>query len=164
MNEDTYEGYDTWADPEIKIAYEAALGKFILAYNQIDFYLVIILKLVIPNADERTNNEIHNLPFSSKLLTLKFLQYTSEGKHLKGLPFEELNQLNSNRNNFAHGHMEQNPYDGTYDIIGKRKLNDASTIKLISLAGHADALWDKLRLIEATFWFEDLTNLDEIQA
>src|SRR4051812_3049103 len=83
MNEDGDDDDTPWADPAIRASYEAALGKFILAFNQIDFYLAKILRLVIPGAGSDTMDEVEKLSFTQKVLLLRFLSHTSEGKNLK---------------------------------------------------------------------------------
>jgi hypothetical protein len=32
-----------WADPQIRLDYEAALGRFILAFNELDYYLSMLI-------------------------------------------------------------------------------------------------------------------------
>jgi hypothetical protein len=32
-----------WADPEIRVDYEAALGRFILAFNEVDYRLTQLI-------------------------------------------------------------------------------------------------------------------------
>jgi hypothetical protein len=131
-----------WADPAIRLAYEAALGRFILAYNQIDFYLEKILRLVLSSANEDLLKDIGGSTFSGKLLSLELLSHTTEGNTLKVLKFKELRNLNTYRNKYAHGHMEQNPFDGSFEILAKKPITNASTEALEKLANDAEELWN----------------------
>jgi hypothetical protein len=50
---------------------------------------------------------------------VELLRYSKEGEGLKYIPVPELRQIAGERNNLAHGHFDQNPYDGTYDVVTK---------------------------------------------
>lgn len=157
-NDDSWMDDDIpWADPEIKKAYEAALGKFVLAYNQIDYYLGHIIALVLRNNDEPVINQIRNQTLTNKLLLLRCLRHTTEGRGLADLPFDKIEEINGKRNNYAHGHMEQNPFDGSFEIIQKKKLQNPSTKELLELAKNAEELWDRLRIIEMQYEFGDVS-------
>ncbi len=44
-----------WADPEIRIDYEAALGRFILAFNEVDYRLTQLIGWELSTRGRATN-------------------------------------------------------------------------------------------------------------
>ena len=69
---------------------------------------------------------------------------------------EELRGLASRRNDLAHGHFNQNPFDGSYEIVTDRKDFPMPVSDLKRLTERAESAWDALRYAEAYFSFDAL--------
>ena len=96
--------------------------------------------------------------FKNKLKILQCLSKDCEGLH--EIPFKEMIALNDDRNKIAHGHFEQNPFDGTYKVLSKNGVTaiDASTIR--EKTRIAERLSDKLRYNLAWFEFSAIEQSD----
>jgi hypothetical protein len=111
MTEDSDSDDDTpWASPEIRTNYEAALGRFILAFNQIDNQLTDIIETVLRRLKRAdVINACTKGDFSHKLLVLDLLKHTTEGQGIQRVSVEAMRQVAGERNRLAHGHFDQNP-------------------------------------------------------
>lgn len=150
-----------WAPPEIREEYTAALGRFILAYNQLDYLLTQILTMALTKLGRDDiisykGREIQKQDFSSRLYVLDILKSTSQGEGLCDIPIKAMRDLSAERAVLAHGHMDQNPFDGTYTLVkgGQDKGPGYTSDRIDGLAKKADELWDKLRYAEAYFTFD----------
>ena len=144
------------ADPQIQKDYEAALGAFLVAFTQIENTVSDIIFLALDQA-ERKNilNRPRGDSFQMKLVTLERISLA----HPRPLPesgIEELRDLAARRNDLAHGHFHQNPFDGSYQIVTDRKALPMPVTQLENLTKRAETAWDALRYAEAYFSFDDL--------
>ena len=80
-----------WADPAIRTGYEAALGRFILAFNEVDYRLSQVIGC------ELTHHGSFNLaatatkgPFAQRLETLDILVSTTKRGQLSSLPLSQI--------------------------------------------------------------------------
>ena len=96
--------------------------------------------------------------FRRKLVTLELISLA----HPRPLPksaIDELRDLAARRNELAHGHFHQNPFDGSYEILTNRKALPMPVThlkQLKQLTERAESAWDTLRSAEAYFVFDDL--------
>jgi hypothetical protein len=81
---------------------------------------------------------------------------TATNRQLSKLPIERLRALNGDRNNLAHGHFDQNPYDGSYQLTLAAKTRDYPISRILSLAEELGQIVENLRTAEIIFEFEDL--------
>src|SRR5277367_2279255 len=147
-----------WADPAIRTAYEAALGRFILVHNEADYRLS---KVIAAELSERGRDDL--IPsatqgkFAQRLERLELLVASTKDQQLLALPVAKLRSLNTNRNDLAHGHFDQNPYDGTYQLIKAAKAKDYPIDRIVALADELMKIVEYLRTTEILYDFEDLT-------
>lgn len=130
--EDDWDDGVTWADPQIRTDYEAALGRLILAHNEIDLQVTLLI--------ERCISRLGNSPALVKLASGGLLERLQNLKMLKALPIDlelgaldldRLVRLNGDRNIVAHGHFEQNPFDGDHVLVdAKQRKHDFPTDRL----------------------------------
>lgn len=121
------EDHDTapYADPAIRPAYEAALGRLILAHNEVDFRLAKALeRAVLRIAPDRTLIHYATGTFDNRVRNLELLQRLAPGSGIVGVDVAELRRLNAIRNTVAHGHFDQNPFDGSFVLVGDGKGRD----------------------------------------
>ncbi len=145
------------ADPKIQKDYEAALGAFLVTFNQIENTTTEIIHLAL-QASERQDilKHIKGDFFYRRLVTLDLLSLAFPGPVSKDVIYE-LRELANHRNHLAHGHFDQNPFNGEYEVVTSRdKRRTMSVTAIQSLAKRAEAAWDKLRYIEFYFRFDDL--------
>jgi hypothetical protein len=145
-----------WASPEIRTSYEAALGRFMLAFNEIDNRVTERVELVLKRLN-RTDliKPSVNLNFALKLLVLDLLKTSSEGDGIADVPVKTIRELAGHRNKLAHGHFDQNPYDGSYEVVSKNTPADYPVGKLDELTADAAKVNYALRCAEAHYAFKD---------
>jgi len=149
------------ADPAIRTDYEAALGQFILAFNEVDYRLsqVIRAELSYRGRDDLMAGASKG-PFTQRLATLEILSSATSNGRLSASPIARLRSLNTDRNNLAHGHFDQNPFDGSYSILLAKKAEDYPAAEVRRLAVELTQIADWLRTTEILYDFEDLTKRD----
>jgi len=115
---DGFEDDGPWADPAIRAEYEAALGRLILAFNEVDFQLTAVIKLAVEKLDgAEALRELASGRFYQRMANLKMLQALSNELHLSKINDAKLLELNEFRNTVAHGHFDQNLADGSYVLL-----------------------------------------------
>jgi hypothetical protein len=151
---------EPWADPQIQIDYERALGQFLVRFNKVEN----LISDIIPQALMNTGSE-HLLAhvkgdlFARKLITLELALDKALRTGSRRL-FDELRELNSRRNDLAHGHFDQNPVDGDYVIVTSKKTRDVPITLIQRLADRVEKAWHELRHLEATFMFADVATVE----
>jgi hypothetical protein len=148
-----------FADPAIRSAYETALGQFILAFNEVDYRLSQLIRCELrhrghPDLAVRASSGF----FSERLATLELLAAGGEDNRLSGSPIAKLRSLNADRNSLAHGHFDQNPFDGSYAIVLAAKTRDYPVARVRDLTAALAQIADQLRTTEILYDFEDLTK------
>jgi len=115
------EDYDDppFADPQIRVEYEAALGRLILAHNEVDHRLPKALqRVVLRVSGDGSLNAFATGSFAQRLANLELLQKATTDLGATMVDVVELRRLNAIRNNVAHGHFDQNPFDGSFELVG----------------------------------------------
>lgn len=147
------------ADPAIRTDYEAALGRFILAYNEADYRLS---QVIAASLSKRGHTELAATAakgsFLERLEKLELLMSDAANKPLSGLPVAKLRTLHGDRNKLAHGHFDQNPYDGSYKVIQAAKARDYPVPRIRELAAELSQIAERLRTVEFLHDFDDLTQ------
>lgn len=149
----------SWADPAIRTDYEAALGRFILAFNEVDYRLSQVIRAEL---SQRGRSDLAGTaskgPLAQRLEMLDVLVSDTKNGQLSALPLAELRSLNTDRNNLAHGHFDQNPFDGSYTLVLRAKTRDYPISRILALASELTNMADQFRHIEVLYEFEDLTD------
>jgi hypothetical protein len=152
-----------WADPSIRTEYEAALGRFILAFNEVDFGISKIIACeILKRGRSDLAESAAKSPFVQRLETLDILASTTTHSALAALSVAKLRSLNGDRNKLAHGHFDQNPFDGSYTLILKAKTGDYPTVRVRKLAEELAEFAEQLRHMEAMYEFEEVTESPEL--
>jgi hypothetical protein len=150
-----------FADPAIRADYEAALGQFILAFNEVDYRLSQVIRSEL---SRRSRTDLaataSNGPFAQRVATLEILASATPNDRLSASPFARLRSLNADRNNLAHGHFDQNPFDGSYSIVLATKTRDYPAARVRGLGLELAQIAEWLRTTEILYDFEDLTKKD----
>jgi hypothetical protein len=145
-----------WASPEIRQEYEAALGRFILAFNELDNLLTEIIQRTLGRLDRGDLvKACKQQNFALKLLTLDLLKSSREGAAIADVPIPQMKQVAGERNTLAHGHFDQNPFDGSYDIVVKNVRASYSVERLDGLTQMADKALQALRHASAVYDFSE---------
>lgn len=106
--------------PETRQEYDAALGRFILAFNELDNLLTKIIETTLERLDRNDLVKVcKQQNFALKLLTLDLLKSSHEGAAIADAPILLMKQVPGERNTRAHGHFVQNSLDRIYDIVVK---------------------------------------------
>lgn len=165
-NDDWVDDDTPWADPAIRLRYEALLGAFMLHHNAIDD---MVLRLVTVILRRLGRTDLPDQPvrgsFYLRLYVLDLLKSTPEGCALTVAQMKELYDLTTFRNDVAHGHMDQNPFQGSYDLLSKGKLvkGDFSLGRMEEMAKRADEAHTMLRHAMARYEFEPI-NLQDLRS
>jgi hypothetical protein len=151
-----------WADPAIRTDYEAALGRFILAFNEVDYR---ISQVIGAELTRRGRSDLGGTAskgqFAQRLETLAILATSKDGE-LGAIPVARLRSLNTDRNALAHGHFDQNPYDGSYWVVLKEKARDYPIQRVLALASELTQIAEQLYRTEVFYDFEDLDAKDGV--
>lgn len=141
-----------WADPQIQLDYEAALGRFLVRFNRVENAVDNLITMALEKLN-RTDVEISG-QFLQRVerLELVMLAFPS----WPSVPKDQIKSLAGSRNELAHGHFDQNPYQGDYEIVSRKKSRPWSPSQIESLGDKADEIWHALRNIEACFYFEEI--------
>jgi hypothetical protein len=99
-------------------------------------------------------------PFAQRLETLNILANTTKNGQLLALPLGKLKSLNADRNYLAHGHFDQNPFDGSYTLVLAAKTRDYPVSRILALAAELAQIADQFRHAEILYDFDDLTDED----
>lgn len=138
--DDDDDGPIEWADPKIRADYEAALGRLILAHNVVDRQVTELIECCL----KRMGNPVQlakltNGLFAQRLDNLAMLKAMPMDLQLKYLDVDELKELNRLRNIVAHGHFEQNPFMGDYELITNKKRHaDFSVERMDEITARLD--------------------------
>lgn len=142
-------------DAEIQVKYEAALGKFLVAFNRIENAASDIIILALKQADREDLHSISISSFAQKILYLELISLRFSEIASKSLVIE-LKALGAERNNLAHGHFDMSPIDNSYAIITKKRQRlDMPVTKMRTLTERAEKAFQQLRTFEAHYWFEE---------
>lgn len=148
-----------WASPDIQRNYEAALGRFILAFNQLDNYLGEIIETVLKRLgrDDLVGPCVREADFGLRLRFLDLLKHSAEGFGITDVPIADMKSIAGERNILAHGHFDQNPHDGTYRLVGRGKGQPPyySADRINGLVAQTRKAWSALRHAEAVYVFSD---------
>lgn len=93
--------------------------------------------------------------FSYKLLVLDLLKSTAEGQGIQSVSITAMREMAGERNRLAHGHFDQNPFDGSYDVVTRNIRCTYSVERLDGLTEKADRCWDELRHASTYYVFSD---------
>jgi hypothetical protein len=148
-----------WADPAIRIAYEAALGRFILAFNEVDYRLTQLIgwELSTRGREDLTATASRGT-FAQRISTAELLATPADASEIASLPFQQLRTVGGHRNALAHGHFDQNPFDGSYRLVLSAKVQDYPIEKINALTAEIEALAETLRFAEVSYHFADVTD------
>jgi hypothetical protein len=148
-----------WASPEIQQNYEAALGRFMLAFNRLDNLLGEIIETVLVRLGRQDLvNECVCASFDMRLRCLDLLRHTGEGDGIQQVPIADIKAINGTRNALAHGHFEQNPFSGSYTVVGRRNSRYYSAAEIDGLAEKATTAWAALRHSQLFYLFSPDTD------
>lgn len=142
MDDDPYYDDVPWADPSIRTNYEAALGRLILAHNEVDFRITKLIERCLKRLGSPQSMErLKRGQLVDRLRALDLLKALPMRLEVERVDIEKLHQLNNERNIVAHGHFEQNPFDGDYVLIDeKRRIQDYPVERLDKVAGELKAM------------------------
>lgn len=144
------------ASPEIQETYEAALGRFLLVFNRIDTLLSECLsRMLVALKRDDLVGRCTRTDFAFKLLLLDLLKSSTKSNVMADVPIDLMKQLARDRNILAHGHFDQNPFDGSYEVVTTRVRVEYSAAQLDDLAIKAKIAWKALRQVQAYFDFDD---------
>jgi len=146
-----------FADPAIRTDYEAALGQFILTFNEVDYRVSQVIRSELSQRG-RTDLAVSASKgsFLDRLATLEILATATMNNSLSATPIARLRSLNADRNTLAHGHFDQNPFDGSYAIVLAAKTRDYPVTHIRGLAAELAQIAERLRTTEILCDFEDL--------
>ncbi|PQM27488.1 hypothetical protein CVO77_02555 [Sphingopyxis lindanitolerans] len=128
-----------------------------MAHNEVDFWMTGILsKAVTMLAPDGSLNGLALGDFATRVTNLTLLAQTAPHLALGRAGDGRLHELNGTRNILAHSHFDQDPWDGTFEIVKGRhrsltekrltNLNTDSINKqaeeLEKIAAHMSAVFD----------------------
>jgi hypothetical protein len=130
-----------WASPEARSAFEAALGRFMLAFNELDHTLTDILERVVARiGQEHLREKVRQANnFWSKVLILEQVRVSKEGRAVEHVSTTDIREVSGLRNSLAHAHYDENPFDGSYSLVNQRRKGKREQ-QLVRTAAQIDAI------------------------
>jgi hypothetical protein len=100
-------------------AYANALGRFLLAYNQLDHQLEKVIGITLKQLGAP---ELPRMRFVDRVEYLDRLKITKAGQRIASIQTKGLIEINSERGRLAHAHFEEspNPVDDCYSLVSPR--------------------------------------------
>lgn len=141
-----------WADPAIQTDYEAALGSFLVSFNRLENLIGDLLEESLAHLG-RADLYVAGDRLELKLRLFETVLLAIPRMHKPN--FKAAHDISGERNTLAHGHFDQNPYSGEYQIVTqRRKRVDMPVAKIRKLALQADRVIDDFRSCQAYLWFD----------
>lgn len=163
---------DDWPDfatdeelAELRGAYASALGEFLVAFNAVEIGLGAVIAAALHDrlsATEILASTEGNVRRKSNIL--RILSLDPKNPHLAAIRFERILSMISVRNILAHGHFEQNPYDGSHTVVPvDRSKRDTryQPPELAAMAAELREIAAILRDAELMCMFDDLDDLEK---
>lgn len=148
------DGPSEWADPAIRRSYEAALGPFILAHNEVDRNLTVLIQKCLTELGDPPGTRLAlEGNFANRLATLAILKMIPALRALGGIDIAALTSKNGIRNLVAHGHFDQDPYMGDYVLVTKEKRKKYPTVSTKELENATEVLQTQNRQMGAVIAF-----------
>lgn len=143
---------DAWADPNIRLIYEAALGAFVVEFNALDHMVTTLVGWAFQTINRPLPKAIPNF-YAAKVDLLDTLG-GMKVLQLDQAPIAELREVGRMRNFLAHGLFDQDPF-GSYVIrkIASTQERHVKAEAIYEWTKRARACRDKLELSKAAFWF-----------
>ena len=158
---DFFDDDTPWADASIRKEYEAALGSCILAFNQIDNILGKIIKGILAQIDRKDlfSECVNKANFAQRVTYLDLLRHSAGGECASNIHIDKLRSISGERNLLAHAHFEQNPFDGSYDLVNRKDSVDQcyTSERINNLTIQMMEVWHELRYAETYHMFRDVT-------
>lgn len=138
---------EPFADPAIREEYTKALGRLILAHNEVDFWISALLtKAVAKIEPDGALDGLTDGNFYLRATNLMLLMKLAPLLPLGGVGKGRLLELNSFRNTLAHGHFDQDRYEGTFKVVRARRrgqnVKRVQDIDAAKINDHAKELED----------------------
>ncbi len=133
-----------WDDPE-ETAFEAALGRFVLAFATLEQEVAAALAAEMLRLGRR-NPLDPNAALSQRLIALDLLQASTRSEALRTAPLDQVRNLARHRNVLVHGQWDGGaPADAVRSREDKKRAYPAE--RLDRLAVEAEDLADRLRVL-----------------
>jgi hypothetical protein len=162
--EDDDDDHYPYVDPKIRPSYEAAVGRLIVAYNEVDHRLTELIKTAIehvPSGAQLAWMWVEpSLP--KRINNLRCLSLLLPHAHISQVDDADLLRLHKRRNLVAHGHFAQNPFDGSFSVIEPQNKGKRPTLLAISeVEAAAQELMAHAITLQALEVWGQFRNLDE---
>lgn len=133
-----------YAGPGTKLAYEAALGRFLVEFNAVESEVRSILHLTLK---ELARNDIYeDIKGAEYMATLRHLELLALGNpRIPEVPYADIRLLNRKRNILAHGHYDQDLFTEDFKIVGKSKEALMTIAEIGSAATDATIIREELQ-------------------
>jgi hypothetical protein len=140
--------------------YELALGRFMVAFNELDYVLTQILRLILLRLDR--NDLVEDCAFKSdfalRLRFLDLLRYSHHGNGIANISIASLRALAQERNVLAHAHFDEDPFDDSYRLIARRKAPSYLPERINGLTAQMAAAVEALRYAETYYLFDHVNE------
>jgi hypothetical protein len=160
--DDFFDDNIPWADAAIRQGYDAALGRCMLGFNQLDNLLGKILKTILVRLDREdlVDDCVHRADFAQRVRILDLLKHTTEGDGLVNVSVTDLRSVAGERNILAHAHFAQNPFSGEYWLVNRKDKIEQhySAERIDGVASRISGAWTALRHADTYYTFIDFAR------
>lgn len=139
------------AGPEMRIKYETALGKFLVAFNAVENYLRYTVNEIVKSKDQSSlwHDDLSRDDFHRQLKNLRLLILAEP--FFDDVPFDRLIALNKTRNRLAHGHYDQDLFSDKFEIVEKQRRTKITIAEIEEATTEAIAIWQEMGTSLANF-------------
>jgi len=157
-----------WADATVRRDYEAALGRCIRHFNQLDNLLGDILKTVLQRLgrSDMVEEYVYRADFSQRVRVLDLLRHSTEGQGIARVSVNDLRSVAGERNLLSHAHFEENPSSSEYRLVNRkgRTEQDYTAERIDGVTRRISEAWSALRYVETYYAFADVSLLPDPEA
>lgn len=144
-----------FAGPKTQQDYEAALGRFLVAFNALEDSVRSTVRLILRrrSCDDMWPLFINDM-FRDQVKTLEVLSRSID--RFPVLPYEAMRSLNDERNALAHGHYEQDLFNESFALVARGKTREFPIPQIHRFTDLAIDVGVSVRETWPILWFEKL--------
>jgi hypothetical protein len=159
---------EPFADPGIREGYLRALGRLILAHNEVDFWLSTLLTQAVAKLEpDGALDAFTGGTFHQRATNFMLLMKVAPHVRLGNAGYGRLLELNNFRNILAHGHFAQDRYEGTFELVraarrgqNAKRVRDIDATKIDAFAKELEDIASHMSAVNA-FFDIDIDSLSE---
>lgn len=139
------------------VDYQLALGAFLVTFNRIENGVSDLIGIILKEADRPDKiKEAVKRQLMQRVEILEWLLiHRPDAPYI---PTPRIKALADKRASLAHGHFDENPFTGDYQIVGKGERYDWTPVTIEPLIEEAREIDKLLMAAKVHLWFDDIPD------